>query len=130
MVPNGVGETARETELPGFGVAVAGTDVGLGVGLGVAVGRGVGRGVGAGVGGGVGAVTMRVGPPRVKFLPRLLVAEKVTDHVPAGSVDDPLQVPLSAVPAVRTSDTVRVVEPFDASARTLLAVSLSVFLPE
>ena len=63
VVPNGVGETLCVVELPGMGVAVAGTDVGRGVGRavapgpGVAVGGGVGAGVGDGVGGGVGAVT-------------------------------------------------------------------------
>jgi hypothetical protein len=51
VVPNGVGEAAGRTEVPGIGVAVAGTEVGRGVGLGVAVGGGVG------VGAGVGAVT-------------------------------------------------------------------------
>ena len=63
VVPKGVGPTLCDVELPGPGVAVAGTDVGLGVGRavapgpGVAVGRGVGAIVGDGVGGGVGAVT-------------------------------------------------------------------------
>jgi hypothetical protein len=51
VVPNGVGEAAGRTEVPGIGVAVAGTEVGRGVGLGVAVGGGVA------VGAGVGAVT-------------------------------------------------------------------------
>ena len=130
VVPNGVGETAGETDVPGMGVAVAGTAVGLGVGVTRGVGRGVGGGVGCGVGGGVGAVTTTVGPVRVGLVPRLLVAEKVTVQVPAGSVDDPLQVPRRGVPLVRAREMVRVVEPFAATARTLLAVSLSASLPE
>lgn len=100
VVPNGVGDTAGETELPGLGVAVAG--------LGVAVGRGVGRGVGEGVGGGVGAVTTTgLTVTGVGFGPLLLIALKVTVQLPTGSVVEPAQVPWPGFPAVRDRGTER-----------------------
>jgi hypothetical protein len=102
VVPNGVGETPGETELPGFGVDVAGTAVGFGVGRGVAVGVGVGTGVG----GGVGAVTTTVAVgPSVGLVPPLLIAVNVTGQLPTGRVEEPVQVPFRGVP-LRDSATV------------------------
>jgi hypothetical protein len=108
VVPNGVDDAPDETELPGFGVDVAGTAVGFGVGLGVAVRIGVGRGVGLGVGGGVGAVTT-TWPGITKgggFVGPVLVDWYVTVQVPAGNVDEPVQVPLRALPLVNVNGTV------------------------
>jgi hypothetical protein len=87
----------------GIGVgADVGTGVGLGVGRGLAVGRGVGGGVGVGVGG--RPTTTTVGPARVGSLPGV-AATNVTCHVPAGSVELPVQVPFVAVPLVSASPT-------------------------
>jgi hypothetical protein len=64
------------------------------------------------------------------LFPRLLIALKVTVQVPDGSVEDPAHVPLRAVsPAAKDRGVVRVVVPFEATALTLLAVSLSVSFP-
>lgn len=108
VVPNGVDDAPDETELPGLGVDVAGTAVGLGVGLGVAIGIGVGRGVGVGVGGGVGAVTT-TWPGITKgggFVSPVLVDWYVTVQLPAGNVDEPVHVPLRALPPVKVKGTV------------------------
>ena len=95
VVPNGVGAGPGETELPGRGVAVAGTGVGLAVGT----------GVGTGVGGGVGAVTITgaVGG-RVGLVPPLLIALNVTGQLPTGKLEEPVQVPFAVVPPVRTRE--------------------------
>jgi hypothetical protein len=55
---------------------------------------------------------------------------KVTVQEPGGSVLEPDQVPLRAVPpAFNDSEVVRVVDPSDATAVTLMAVSPVVVLP-
>jgi hypothetical protein len=128
VVPNGVGPGV--TEVPGTGVAVGGTPVGRGVGLGV--GRGVGLGVGGGgtgLGTGVGPATRTATEVEDGFVPRLPTALKVTVQEPGGKVVDPFHIPLRVEPESNDSDVVRVVDPFDASALTLIAVSPVVVLP-
>jgi len=130
VVPKGVGPGV--TEVPGTGVAVAGRPVGRGVGLGV--GRGVGLGVGGGgtgvgTGVGVGPATRTATEVEDGFVPRLPTALKVTVQEPAGKVVDPFHIPLRVEPESNDSDVVRVVDPFDASALTLIAVSPVVVLP-
>jgi hypothetical protein len=84
--------------LGGFGVGAA---LGVGVGAGgIAVAGGVGTGVGVAVG--AGPITMTVGPMSVGS-PPWISATKVTCQVPAGSVEEPVQVPSVVVPAVRAS---------------------------
>ena len=136
VVPNGVGEAACVLEDPGAGVGVGGLVVGFGVGrgvavgLGVAVGGGVGAGVGDGVGGGVGALTT-TGVARVNcgLFPSLVTEWKTTVQLPAGNVFDPVHIPSRVVPEIRVRDVVRVVDPLDATALTLLAVSPAVVFP-
>jgi hypothetical protein len=124
VVPNGVAPGVAE--IPGRGVAVAGTPVGLGVGR--TVGRGVGLGVGGGGTGvgasvGVGPVTKTETGVEDGVVPRLPTALNVTVHEPAGSVLEPVHVPSRSEPDVRDSEVFRVVDPFDATAVTLTAVS-------
>jgi len=128
VVPNGVGETAGVTDAPGTGVTVTGAEVGLGVGLGVAVGGGgggVGAGVAVGAGVGVGAVTTTgFGASVLGLLSAVVVELNLTVQVPTGRVDEPLQVPDSGGSTV-DMDTVRVVEPLEATAVTVIAVSVA-----
>jgi hypothetical protein len=48
---------------------------------------------------------VRVGPASVAFGPLAAVAEKTTDHLPAGKVLDPRYTPLAAVPDTSRSIT-------------------------
>jgi hypothetical protein len=58
------------------------------------------------------------------LLPALVTALKVTVQVPAGNVEDPVQVPFSGVPpGDNARKTVLVAEPVDADALTLRAIS-------
>jgi hypothetical protein len=66
---------------------------------------------------------------RLKSVSRLLTALKATVQVPAGRVLDPVHVPSSVVPGPSARNVVRVVDPFEATAVTLLAVSPSLSLP-
>jgi hypothetical protein len=119
VVPNGVGPGA--TDVPGSGVAVAGTVVGRGVGRGVGGGGTVGTGVGTGVG--VGPVTKTETGVEDGVVPRLPTALKVTVQEPAGKVVDPVQIPSRVEPEANESEVFRVVNPVDATAVTLMAVS-------
>ena len=122
VVPKGVGPGV--TEVPGTGVAVAGRPVGRGVGLGV--GRGVGLGVGGGgtgvgLGVGVGAVTMTcVVTLNCGLVPPLLTEWKTASQVPAGSVDEPVQISLLGDPPLR----VRAIDLPATETLTLRAVSV------
>jgi hypothetical protein len=130
VVPNGVGPGVSDP--PGTGVAVAGPAVGRGVGL--AVGPGVGPGVGGGgtgvgTGVGVGPVTTTETGVEDGVDPRLPTALKVTVHDPAAKVVDPFQTPSRGEPENNPSGVFSVVDPFDASAVTLMAVSSGVVPP-
>lgn len=130
VVPKGVGPGVDDA--PGRGVAVAGTLVGRGVGLGVGLAVGFGvvvGGGGPGVGVGVGGVTTTDTGVEDGFVPRLLTAWKITVQEPAGKVLDPVQIPSRGEPEVRVRVVVRVVDPLDATADTLVAVSPIVVLP-
>ena len=96
VVPNGVGEAPGVTVVPGTGVAVGGTPVGLGDGLGVTGGGGVGAGVG------VGAVTMTGETDTgAGFNPLTVVPLNVAVQLPTGSDRIPVQIWLASGPPVR-----------------------------
>jgi hypothetical protein len=62
-------------------------------------------------------------------VPRLVTAWNVTVQDPAGKVLEPVQMPSSVDPEIRVSEVVRVVDPLDATAVTLTAVSFVEVLP-